>query len=186
VYKWSAYETEVGVPLEQPVPFSHKHHVGELGLDCRYCHSTVETSASAGFPPTHTCMTCHSQIWQNAKMLEPVRESYRLGKPIEWNRAYRIPHYVYFNHSIHVNKGVGCTSCHGQVNEMPILWRDQTFFMRECLACHREPEKYLRPADQIFNLDWHAPDNQSLLGTKLVEQYHIPLTRLTDCYTCHR
>jgi Zn ribbon nucleic-acid-binding protein len=131
-------------------------------------------------------MTCHSQVWQDAPILKPVHDSFEENLPLRWNRVYRIPHYVYFNHSIHVNKGVGCTTCHGAVNEMPLMWREQTFYMRECLACHREPEKYLRPVDQVFNLDWQPPADQLSLGKDLVEQYHIPKFRLTDCYTCHR
>ena len=134
----------------QPVPFSHKHHVGELGLDCRYCHTSVEVSSSAGMPPTQTCMTCHSQIWTNAAMLEPVRASYRDSTPISWTRVNAVPDFVYFNHSIHIAKGVGCTTCHGPIGEMNITWRAQSLYMRWCLECHNAPEKYLRPALRGF------------------------------------
>lgn len=184
--KWSSWQTEVNVPYEQPVPFSHQHHVAGLGLDCRYCHTTVETSASAGMPPTHTCMTCHSQIWQNAAILEPVRESYAKHIPLKWNRVYRIPKYVYFNHSIHVNKGVGCTSCHGEIGAMPMTWKESPFYMRNCLACHRDPETRLRPQSEVFDPFWIKPENQESIGRRLVKENHIPKERLTDCYTCHR
>jgi hypothetical protein len=185
-YKWSSYPTEIGKPVLQPVAFSHQHHVGGLGLDCRYCHASVELSANAGMPPTKTCMTCHSQIWQNAPMLKPVRDSFKDGTSLKWNRVTRIPHYVYFDHSIHVQKGIGCTSCHGDISRMPLTWKVRTFYMRDCLSCHRNPEKYIRPEDDVFNPDWKAPSNQLELGALFVEKYHIPKQRLTDCMTCHR
>ena len=178
--------TETGAPLRQPVPFSHKHHVGGLGLDCRYCHTTVERSSTAGMPSTHTCMTCHSQIWTEAKMLEPVRKSWSEGKPLEWNRVNRLPKFVYFNHSIHIAKGVGCVSCHGRVDRMPMAWRHEAFYMRECLACHREPERFLRPQEQVFNMAWAPEGEQLALGKELVKKYRIPKQRLTDCMVCHR
>jgi hypothetical protein len=131
-------------------------------------------------------MTCHSQIWQDAPMLKPVRDSFAQGNPLQWNRIYRLPKYVYFNHSIHVNKGIGCTSCHGPIETMPLTAKSQPFYMRNCLACHREPEKFLRPKDRIFDLHWQAPSNQAEVGARLVGAYHIPKDRLTDCYTCHR
>jgi hypothetical protein len=186
VQKWSDWQTDVNVRVEQPVPFSHEHHVSGLGLDCRYCHTTVTRSASAGMPPTHTCMTCHSQIWTQSEMLEPVRESMRRGKPIEWNRVTRLPHFVYFDHSAHVNHGVGCTSCHGEIKDMPLTRKVRTFYMRDCLACHREPEKALRPLDEVFATEWKAPPDQLERGARFVDEYHIPKARLTDCYTCHR
>ena len=145
VVNQTSYVTEVHNARPQPVPFSHKHHVGELGLDCRYCHTSVEVSSSAGMPPTQTCMTCHSQIWTSAAMLEPVRASYRDSTPISWTRVNALPDFVYFNHSIHVAKGVGCTTCHGPVAEMNITWREKSLYMRWCLECHNAPEKYLRP-----------------------------------------
>ncbi len=147
----TSYVTEVHNARPQPVPFSHKHHVAELGLDCRYCHASVEISSSAGMPPTQTCMTCHSQIWTSAAMLEPVRASYRDSTPISWTRVNAVPDFVYFNHSIHIAKGVGCTTCHGPVGEMNITWRAESLYMRWCLECHNAPEKYLRPRSEVFN-----------------------------------
>ena len=186
VYELSAspYVTDVNVAKDQPVPFSHKHHVGELGLDCRYCHTAVENSSSAGMPPTQTCMTCHSQIWVNSPMLEPVRASYRDDKSIQWIRVNAVPDFVYFNHSIHVNKGVGCTTCHGPVGDMPLTWRANTLQMGWCLDCHRNPENYVRPREQVFNIHYKAPANQEELGLKLVKEYKIQ--SLTNCTTCHR
>jgi hypothetical protein len=184
----SSYNTGKDVILEQPVPFSHKHHAKELGIDCRYCHSFVEKAAYAGMPPTHTCMTCHSQIWTGASLLKPVRDSYRERKPIQWNQVYRLPDFVYFNHGIHVQKGIGCTSCHAQIDRMPLTWKSRTFWMKDCLSCHREPEKYIRPKDQVFNLDWPAENRGSLLeqGRRLVREYNVPRHRLTNCVVCHR
>jgi hypothetical protein len=183
----TAYVTDVNIPRPQPVPFSHKHHVGELGIDCRYCHTSVEVSAIAGIPPTQTCMSCHSQIWTDAAVLEPVRASYRDSKPISWTRVNAVPDFVYFNHSIHVNKGVGCVSCHGRVDEMPITWQVKTLHMRWCLDCHRDPSRFLRPRDQVFNMDYEPPVDQAALGKRLEKEYHIlSPTQLTDCVTCHR
>jgi hypothetical protein len=183
---WSSYVTDSGVADAQPVAFSHKHHVGELGLDCRYCHTSVEKAASAGMPSTHTCMTCHSQIWQNSPILKKVRESEQKQIPIAWNRLYRLPDYVYFNHSIHVGKGIGCASCHGQMDEMPIALKHQAFYMRQCLDCHRNPEKEIRPVSEVFNMKWRKPADQEQQGLMLVEKYHIQKKLLTDCITCHR
>jgi hypothetical protein len=180
----SSYYTNVNVAREQPVPFSHKHHAGELGIDCRYCHTSVEKSSFAGIPPTQTCMTCHSQIWTNASMLEPVRASYRDDKSISWTRVNALPDFVYFDHSIHVSKGIGCTTCHGPVAEMPLTWRAQTLYMSWCLDCHRAPEKYVRPKSEVFNPHYAAPANQIELGGKLVKEYKIQ--SLTNCSTCHR
>jgi hypothetical protein len=186
VYELSAspYVTDVNVAKDQPVPFSHKHHAGELGLDCRYCHTAVESSASAGMPPTQTCMTCHSQIWVKSPMLEPVRASYRDDKSIQWVRVNAVPDFVYFNHSIHVNKGVGCTTCHGPVADMPLTWRANTLQMSWCLDCHRNPEKYVRPRSEVFNAHYAAPANQLEMGMELVKKYKIQ--SLTNCSTCHR
>ena len=184
--KWSSWETEIGVPVNQAIPFSHKHHVSGLGIDCRYCHTSVTKTAFAGIPPTSTCMTCHSQIWQEAPMLKQVRESLAQSKPLIWNRVNRLPRYVYFDHSIHVNQGIGCSSCHGRVEEMPLMAKVRSFYMRDCLSCHREPEKYIRPRSEIFNAHWIPPKNQAELGKKLVKEYEIPKYRLMDCYTCHR
>ncbi len=186
VYELSAspYVTDVNVAKDQPVPFSHKHHAGELGLDCRYCHTSVETSSDAGMPPTQTCMTCHSQIWVKSPMLDPVRSSYRDDKSIEWVRVNAVPDFVYFNHSIHVNKGVGCTTCHGPVADMPLTWRANTMQMSWCLECHRNPEKYVRPKSEVFNAHYAAPADQAELGVELVKKYKIQ--SLTNCSTCHR
>lgn len=183
----SPYVTDVGIARSQPVQFSHEHHVNGLGIDCRYCHTSVEVSAYAGIPPTHTCMSCHSQIWNDSPALAAVRESYRTGLPIVWTRVHRVPDYVYFNHSIHVNKGVGCASCHGPVDQMPLVWKAEPMTMEWCLACHREPEQHLRPREQIYNMDWTPAEDQFTLGTRLKEEYHVadPYT-LTQCYICHR
>lgn len=183
----SPYYTDVNVAREQPVPFSHKHHVGELGIDCRYCHTSVEKSSFAGIPPTQTCMSCHSKIWTNAAMLEPVRASYREDKSIAWTRVNALPDFVYFDHSIHVAKGVGCTTCHGPIAEMPLTWRANTLYMSWCLDCHRAPEKYVRPKSEVFNPDYQPPADQLELGMRLVTEYKIQNVRaLTTCSTCHR
>jgi hypothetical protein len=179
----TSYVTEVNNARPQPVPFSHKHHVGELGLDCRYCHSSVEVSSSAGMPATETCMTCHSQIWMNSSMLEPVRASYSSSKPISWMRVNAVPDFVYFNHSIHVAKGVGCTTCHGPIGEMNITWRGQTLYMRWCLECHNAPENYLRPRSEVFNAFYQPPRDQLVLGRRLIKEYKVQ--KLTNCTTCH-
>src|SRR3954447_7088262 len=136
VVGWSPYVTQERVARVQPVEFSHAHHVGQLGIDCRYCHTSVETSAFAGIPPTKTCMNCHQQIWVGSPMLEPVRESYRTGKSIPWERVHNLPGFVYFDHSIHVAKGVGCVSCHGRIDEMPLTYQENTLLMEWCLKCH--------------------------------------------------
>ena len=180
----TSYVTEVNTARPQVVPFSHKHHVGELGLDCRYCHSSVEVSSSAGMPATETCMTCHSQIWTNSSMLEPVRASYSSAKAISWTRVNAVPDFVYFNHSIHVAKGVGCTTCHGPVAEMNITWRGQTLYMRWCLECHNAPEKYLRPRSEVFNAFYQPPSDQLALGRRLMKEYKVQ--KLTNCTACHR
>jgi hypothetical protein len=180
----SPYLTRVRVAREQPIPFSHKHHVGDDGIDCRYCHATVEKSAFAGMPSTHTCMTCHSQIWADSPTLEPVRESFRTNTPIQWVRVYDLPDFVYFNHSIHINKGVACIMCHGRVDQMPLTYRYKPLEMRWCLSCHRSPEEFVRPREHVFDMDWTPPTDQASMGLKLVKQYKIQ--KLQDCYTCHR
>jgi|SRR5450759_5383997 hypothetical protein len=183
----SPWTTGVDTPKDQPVPFSHEHHVSGLGIDCRYCHEGVETSAFAGVPPVKTCMTCHSQIWTNAAMLEPVRDSYRTGRPLEWTRIHDLPDFVYFNHSIHLNKGIGCVSCHGRVDRMPLTWQVNTLYMRWCLDCHRNPETYLRPREEVFNMEYEPPADQAALGRRLAREYNIPtVAQMTDCVTCHR
>jgi hypothetical protein len=161
--------------------------VGELGIDCRYCHTSVEKSSFAGLPPTQTCMTCHSQIWTNAPMLEPVRASYRDNQSISWIRVNALPDYVYFNHSIHVAKGVGCTTCHGPIAQMPLTYKANTLYMGWCLDCHRQPEKNLRPKSEVFNPNYVQPANQMELGAQLAKEYHLqPLKTLQSCSTCHR
>ncbi len=180
----SPYSTNAFVAVEQPVPFSHQHHVGKLGIDCRYCHTSVETSSFAGMPSTKICMNCHSQIWVGSEMLEPVRQSYRLNRSIEWNRVHRLPDFAYFDHSIHVKKGIGCVSCHGRVDEMPLTWKVHSLHMDWCLDCHRHPERHVRPRDQVFNMAYEPPEDQLTLGAKLVEQYKIKSK--TSCSYCHR
>lgn len=171
--------------VEQPVPFSHKHHVGDDGIDCRYCHSTVESEAFAGIPPIATCMTCHSQLYTDQKVLRPIVESWRQQVALHWQRVHELPDFVYFNHSIHVAKGIGCVSCHGRVDRMPLTARTQSLSMKWCLDCHRAPEKYLRPHNRVFSMDWQAQD-QIKLGKVLIARYHIDKRRLTDCSVCHR
>jgi hypothetical protein len=169
------------------VPFSHKHHAGELGIDCRYCHSTVETSVDAGFPATHVCMTCHSQIWTNAEMLAPVRQSLAENRAIDWHRVARVPDYVYFRHDIHIAKGIGCVECHGRVDRMPLTYRAKAFEMKFCLECHRDPAPHLRPRDAVFDMDWKPPPDHVVLGRKLMKLYRIRSPeQLTSCGTCHR
>src|SRR6266849_8186469 len=183
----SPYITNQRVTRSQPIQFSHKHHVGDDGIDCRYCHTGVESSAYAGIPPTKTCMNCHSVLFNNVGYLEPVRESYRTDKSIEWVRVHRLADYVYFNHSIHINKGVGCSSCHGQVNQMPLVFQASTLQMTWCLDCHRNPQAVLRPRDQVFNMDWKATANQAEIGKQLAEEYKIQsVEQLQSCSTCHR
>ena len=178
----SPWVTRQGQRPDQPVPFSHKHHVGGLGLDCRYCHTSVEKSAFAGIPPTETCIGCHKQIWADAPILEPVRASWRDDKPLQWTRVHDLPQFVYFNHSIHINKGVGCATCHGRVDQMPLMWSVNTLQMEWCLDCHRNPAKNLRPRDQVFNMEYVAV-NQDELGPKLMKEYNVKSK--TDCWVCH-
>ena len=184
----SPYTTYAGVARPQPVPFSHQHHVGGLGIDCRYCHTSVEVSSFAGIPPTKTCMNCHSQIWSNAPLLEPVRESFRSGQSLVWTRVNDLPDFVYFNHSIHIAKGVGCNTCQASLQ------------MEWCLDCHRAPEKYLRPREQVFNMRYEQPsafkpvsldgktyNEQISLGKALVSKYKLRSVQdITSCSTCHR
>jgi Cytochrome c7 and related cytochrome c len=182
----SDYLTRWGVAPEQPVPFSHKHHAGELGIDCRYCHQSVEYAASAGYPPTHTCMSCHSQLWTDADVLAPVRESLANNTPLRWNRVHDLPDYVYFNHSIHIEKGVACEQCHGEVDEMPRIFRAATLEMGWCLDCHRHPERHLRPERAVFAFGWEPPADREELGRELVAKQGIEPRRLDACYVCHR
>jgi hypothetical protein len=179
------YARHVRWPIEQPVPFSHQHHVAGLGLDCRFCHSSVEVSANAGMPATTTCMTCHSQIWTQAKLLEPVRQSLADDTPLSWHRITDLPDYVYFNHSIHIAKGVGCSNCHGEIDRMPLTHKAKSLTMGFCLDCHRDPAPYLRPPDQIFNTEWRRTA-QTPAPQALMRLYHIGGRKLTDCSICHR
>jgi hypothetical protein len=199
-FQRSPYITYAGVARQQPVPFSHQHHVAAVGIDCRYCHTSVETSNFAGIPPTKTCMNCHSQIWTNAKLLEPVRESYRTGKSLVWTRANDLPDFVYFNHSIHINKGVGCNTCHGPVDRMPLMYNYASLQMEWCLNCHRNAAEYLRPRDQVFNMRYEQPSSsqpvvvdgkaytdQESLGRDLMKKYSLrSVADITSCSTCHR
>jgi len=180
----SSWVTEARTAREQPIQFSHERHVAGNGIDCRYCHMSVEDSSFAGIPPTKTCMNCHSQIFANSPFLEPVRTSFKTGRSIQWTRVHDLPDFVYFNHSIHVHKGVGCTTCHGQVDRMPLMWQEQSLQMEWCVDCHRSPERFVRPRADVFRVDYVPPANQLELGAKLVEEYQIQ--KLTNCSTCHR
>lgn len=182
----SSYVTQADVVREQPVPFSHKHHVSGIGIDCRYCHTSVEESAFAGIPSTKICMNCHSQIWADSPMLKPVRESFRTNRSIEWIRVNDLPDFVYFNHSIHVKKGIGCVTCHGRVDQMPLMWRAKSLQMEWCLGCHRQPERFVRPLQYVFSMDWMPAVEQIDLGRRLVKEYDIKVGQLTNCSICHR
>lgn len=183
----SSYATNQGVVLKQPVPFSHDHHVAGLGIDCRYCHTTVEKSSTAGMPPTETCMNCHKQIWTNADMLEPVRASYRDNVPIQWARVHDLPDFVYFNHSVHVAKGIGCVTCHGEVDKMPLMFQQASLQMEWCLDCHRDPAQHVRPREEVFNLHWEPPadpQEAAALQARLTQEYDVQ--SLMSCSVCHR
>jgi hypothetical protein len=180
----SSYVTRAQEYVEQPVQFSHMHHVKDDGIDCRYCHTSVETSPFAGIPPTKTCMNCHSQIWSSAPILEPVRASFREDKPMQWIRVHDLPDFVYFNHSVHVKKGMGCETCHGRIDEMPLTLQQNTLQMEWCINCHRNPANYVRPREDVFAMGYQPREPQSLLGPKLVEKYGIRAN--TNCSTCHR
>ena len=187
-YANSTYQNQVGWVQDQPVPFSHKHHVGDDGIDCRYCHFSVEQSARATLPPTKVCMTCHSQLWTGAEALAPVRQSFATGRPIPWMRVAQVPDFVFFNHSIHVKRGVACVECHGRIDQMPLTYRAKPFEMQWCLDCHRDPAPHLRPAAEVTMM---PPPNRSgaaarLYGNALIRAHHIDLARLSNCETCHR
>lgn len=186
IFVRAAFITGENVTVPQPVQFSHEHHVGQLGIRCQYCHTSVTRAASAGIPPTHTCMTCHSQIWTDAPILEPVRQSYATGEPIRWVRVHNLPDYVYFNHSIHVRQGVGCSTCHGRVDQMQQVYQVAPLTMGWCLSCHQNPAPYLRPAGEVFTMDYRPPPNQADLGRQLIKQRGINVARMTNCYVCHR
>ena len=180
----SPWMTRAHAAREQPIQFSHERHVAGNGIDCRYCHTSVEDSRFAGIPPTKTCMNCHSEIFADAPFLEPVRASFTSGHPLKWTRVHDLPDFVYFDHSIHVNKGVGCTTCHGPVDKMPLMYQESSLQMEWCLDCHRNPEKYVRPRSAVFSVDYQPPSDQAELGTRLVAEYQIQ--KLTSCSTCHR
>jgi hypothetical protein len=180
----SSYVTRANEFIEQPIQFSHLHHVKDDGIDCRYCHTSVETSAFAGIPPTKTCMNCHSQLFSTEPILEPVRASFRDDTPLHWIRVHDLPDFVYFNHSIHVKKGMGCETCHGRVDEMPLMEQVNTLQMEWCLNCHRNPENYVRPRSEITTMGYRPSVPQSVIGPQLVKEYGI--NSLTSCSTCHR
>ncbi|MBK8809605.1 MAG: cytochrome c3 family protein [Acidobacteria bacterium] len=184
----SSYLTNQGLERPQPVQFSHKHHVGDDGIDCRYCHTAVETSSSAGMPPTQTCMNCHTQIWADSPYLEPVRASFRDNKPIEWVRVHDLPEFAYFNHSIHVAKGVGCASCHGDIANMASVYQQNTLQMEWCLACHRDPGPNIRPKAEIFNTAWNKDDITPEQEKEVAETIKKLRSKefMTSCSTCHR
>ncbi len=191
-YGFSPKTTDVGYRPEQPVPFSHELHAGQLGLDCRYCHNTVERAAKAAIPPTQTCMNCHAQIRTQSELIAPVLESYRTGLPIEWRRVHDLPDYAFFNHSAHVTRGVSCVSCHGRVDTMPVVYQDQPLSMGWCLACHRAPDRHLRDPKLVTDLGWTFEGSaaEEAFGTE--EAYHAhwkEINRINprqDCSTCHR
>ncbi|HWL11137.1 MAG TPA: cytochrome c3 family protein [Planctomicrobium sp.] len=179
----SPYMTEVGIPKPQPIPFSHAHHVGDLGIDCRYCHTSVEREAFAGIPATDVCMNCHSQLWRDTEMIKPLLASFQQNKPIEWTRVHDAPDYVYFHHGIHVSKGISCEACHGRVDKMPLTWKQNTLHMQWCLECHRAPDKNVRPADKVFAMGW-TPDKTTPSAAELMAANHIKSQ--TNCSVCHR
>ncbi len=180
----SPYVTNVGVALDQPVPFSHEHHVGDAGIDCRYCHTSVEDGPNAGVPPTKTCMNCHSQLFVDSPMLAPVRQSFRDKRPLQWNRVHDLPDFAYFNHSIHVAKGIGCTTCHGQVDKMPLMARESSLHMQWCLDCHRDPAQFVRDRKDVFSVEWTPKSLTDEDRQRLADEYH--LQSKDSCYTCHR
>jgi len=175
---------DIGYMPEQPVPYSHALHVGQLGMDCRYCHTTVETSAFASIPPTETCMNCHTTIRPDSELLAPVRESHATGMPVEWVRVHDNPDFVYFDHSAHVTRGVGCVDCHGRVDRMEEVYQAKPLSMAWCLSCHRNPDPYLRPPGEVTNMAWTAPEDPAVYGAQLRAARNI--NPPTDCSTCHR
>lgn len=180
------YVRSEGRHIEQPVPFSHLHHYSDLGIECQYCHNTVEYSSFAGMPPTHTCMTCHSQVLTDSPILRPVRESYFENEPLRWQRVYDLPDFVQFDHAVHVNNGVGCESCHGRIDRMPITAQAVPLKMEWCLECHRNPAPQLRPRDAIFEFGWKPAPHQEARGRELMKEYQIENNEiLTDCSICH-
>ncbi len=184
VFPRSSAVTRQNQAREQPVQFYHLHHVGGMGIDCRYCHTSVDRAASAGIPSTKTCMNCHSQIFKDSPTLEPVRASWREDQSIPWERVHDLPDFVYFDHSAHVNKGVGCTTCHGPVGEMSYVRQEKSLLMEWCLDCHRAPERYLRPRAEVYSTSYRAPANQLELGHRLKAEYDV--NTQVSCSTCHR
>lgn len=180
----SSYITQVWVARDQPVPFSHAHHVGAIGIDCRYCHTSVEESSFAGIPPTRTCMNCHSQLYNDSPTLEPVRASFRTGDPIAWTRVHDLPDFAFFDHSIHVNKGVACVTCHGRVDKMSLVWQETSLQMEWCVECHRNPEGKVQPRETVTRMESIAPAAGTVESANLLRDYKVK-TR-TDCSTCHR
>jgi hypothetical protein len=183
IYVRTPYNSRVGEATVQPVMFDHRHHVADDGIDCRYCHYTVERSPYAGVPPTAVCMNCHSQIWSSSVQLRPVRESYFYGKLLVWPRVTSLPDFVYFNHAIHVRRGIGCASCHGRVDRMAAVYKAEPMNMSWCLSCHRDPAAYLRPEDHITDMDWNPP-NQREIGERIQRERKIAPP--TNCTACHR
>jgi len=182
----SPYVTDVGIAKAQPVPYSHAQHVGGLGLDCRYCHTAVETSNSAAIPSTETCVGCHSQVATDSPWLDPVRASLETGEPLEWVRVHDLADYVYFNHAIHVRQGIGCESCHGRIDRMEVVAKAESLQMIWCLECHRDPAIHIRPREAVFVMGYQPPIEQNVLGPQLVAEYGIETARLDDCSICHR
>lgn len=181
----SPYMTEVGIARQQPIPFSHAHHVGDLGIDCRYCHSGVEKEAFAGIPATEVCMNCHSQLWSDQKMLEPLLASFQNNQPIEWNRVHDAPDYVFFHHGVHIAKGIACETCHGRVDKMPLMKKEHSLYMQWCLECHNAPEKNLRPSEAVFAMGWKTDAADPALEIKeLALEKHV--RSQTNCSVCHR
>lgn len=182
----SPFVTNVNIAKAQPVAFSHQRHVAGNGIDCRYCHTSVENSSFAGIPATETCMSCHSQILPDSTILQPVRDSWNNDTPLVWTRLNDVPDFVYFNHSVHIAKGVGCTTCHGQVDEMPLTWKAETLHMQFCVNCHERPEQALRAKEDVFSTTWRAPSDQLEIGKQLLENNKIHTSQLTNCSVCHR
>lgn len=187
VWSVSSWSTGADQVVDQPVPFSHAHHVGGLGIDCRYCHGAVERGPQAGLPDTDTCMGCHRQMWTTAAILAPVRASWRTGRPLRWRRVHSLPDHVYFDHSVHVRQGIGCSTCHGRIDRMPLVHQTETLLMQWCLDCHRDPAPHVRPREQVFAMDWVPPPDQEQRGRELMEEYGIEAGfHLTNCTVCHR
>src|SRR5438876_9055293 len=183
---WSPYTTYVGVPLDQPMPFSHKHHVGDDGIDCRYCHASVEQTRFAGMPSTQVCMSCHSQLFNDSPLLAPLRDSLATGRPLRWIRIHDLPDFAFFDHGIHVSKGVACVSCHGRMDQMPLTWREHSLEMQWCLDCHRHAPDRVRPRERVFDLRW-KDDRTPPERHALAVQYRLQSERrMTDSSTCHR